>query len=77
MSELESWWRGPTRTSGLAMVKALDRASDLEGLGVREVDCSVVPANRMLALAKTTAGRRTLSPAVSESRKGRISGDDR
>jgi len=30
----------------------LDRAGDLAGLGVRAVDCSAVPPNRMAALAR-------------------------
>ena len=48
-SELELWRRAPTRVSGPGLVKALDRAADLAGLRVREVDCSAVPANRMTA----------------------------
>ena len=51
-SELEQWRRAPTRVSGPGLVKALDRAADLAGLRVREVDCSAVPANRMTALAR-------------------------
>src|SRR5664280_2801474 len=52
-SELERRWRrAPTRVSGPGLVKALDRAADLAGLRVREVDCSAVPANRMTALAR-------------------------
>ena len=51
-SELERWRRAPTRVSGPGLVKALDRAADLAGLRVREVDCSAVPANRMTALAR-------------------------
>jgi len=51
-SEMESWRRAPTRVSGPGLVKALDRAADLEGLGVRAADCSMVPANRITALAR-------------------------
>jgi len=51
-SEMESWRRAPTRVSGPGLVKALDRAADLEGLGVRSADCSTVPANRIAALAR-------------------------
>lgn len=51
-SELEHWRRAPTRVSGPGLVKALDRAADLAGLRVREVDCASVPANRMAALAR-------------------------
>lgn len=53
-SEMESWRRAPTRVSGPGLVKALDRAADLEGLGVRSADCSTVPANRIAALAPAT-----------------------
>ena len=38
--------------SGPGLVKALDRAAELAGLGVRRVDCSAVPANRMALLAR-------------------------
>jgi len=48
---MESWRRAPTRVSGPGLVMALDRASDLAGLGVRVVDCSGVPPNRVAALA--------------------------
>jgi TnpA family transposase len=51
-SEMESWRRPPTRVSGPGLVKALDRAADLAGLGVRAVDCSGVPPNRVAALAR-------------------------
>lgn len=51
-SEMESWRRPPTRVSGPGLVKALDRAADLSGLGVRAVDCSGVPPNRVAALAR-------------------------
>jgi hypothetical protein len=51
-SEMESWRRSPTRVSGPGLVKALDRAADLAGLGVRAADCSVVPPNRVAALAR-------------------------
>ncbi|XUK64336.1 DUF4158 domain-containing protein [Plantibacter sp. RU18] len=51
-SRLQEWQRSPTRVSGPALVSALDRAADLEGLRVREVDCSAVPANRLAALAR-------------------------
>jgi len=34
------------------LVAAFDRVSQLSGLGVRRVDCSAVPANRMAALAR-------------------------
>ena len=51
-SEMESWRRPPTRVSGPGLVRALDRAADLAGLGVRAVDCSGVPPNRVAALAR-------------------------
>ncbi len=39
-SQMESWRRAPTRVSGPGLVKALDRAADLEGLWVRAAGCS-------------------------------------
>lgn len=51
-SELESWRRAPSRVSGPGMVAALDRASDLAGPRVREIDTAAVPANRLAALAR-------------------------
>jgi hypothetical protein len=51
-SELEQWRRTPTRVSGPGLVRALDRAGDLAGLGARAVDCSAVPPNRMASLAR-------------------------
>jgi hypothetical protein len=38
LSEMESWRRAPTRVSGPGLVKARDRAADLEGLRVRVAD---------------------------------------
>jgi len=36
----------------VSTVRALDRAAELSGLRVREVDCSAVPANRIAAMAR-------------------------
>ncbi|WP_438388980.1 Tn3 family transposase [Actinopolyspora saharensis] len=52
ISELERSRRGPTRTSGRSLTQALDRASELAGLGAQAVDVSAVPANRLEALAR-------------------------
>lgn len=52
VSELERLRKGPTRVSGRSMTQALDRASELAGLGAGEVDVSTVPANRLEALAR-------------------------
>ena len=82
-SELEQWRRSPTRVSGPGLVNALDRAADLAGLGVRAVDCSAVPANRLAMLARyglaskapTLEGlaepRRTATLLGSSGRRGR------
>jgi len=51
-SEWETWRRAPTRVSSHSLVAAFDRVSQLSGLGVRQVDCSAVPANRMAALSR-------------------------
>ncbi|WP_035952069.1 Tn3 family transposase [Parafrankia sp. EUN1f] len=64
VSRLEEWRRAPTRVSGSALVKALDRAADLAGLGVRRVDCSVVPANRLASLARY--GLASKAPSLAE-----------
>jgi TnpA family transposase len=71
ISELERLRRGPVRVSGREMTGALDRASELDGLGAGAVDLSAVPVNRVETLArdgltakapvlaKRTAARRT------------------
>lgn len=64
VSRLEEWRRAPTRVSGSALVKALDRAADLAGLGVRRADCSVVPANRLASLARY--GLASKAPSLAE-----------
>jgi|GEM_PF-1032960 len=51
-SELERLRKGPTRVSGRSMAQALDRVSELTRLGADAVDVSVVPANRLEALAR-------------------------
>jgi hypothetical protein len=51
-SELEVWKRAPTRVSGPSLVKAFDRVNTLGGLGLREVDVTAVPGNRLAALAR-------------------------
>jgi hypothetical protein len=52
VSELERLRRGPTRVSGRELVAALDRVTELAGLGAGAVDLSAVPANRLEALAR-------------------------
>src|SRR5664280_2943814 len=69
-SEMESWRRPPTRVSGPGLVRALDRAADLAGLGVRAVDCSGVPPNRVAALARFgLASKAPILAALAEPRR--------
>lgn len=69
-SEMESWRHPPTRVSGPGLVKALDRAADLAGLGVRVVDCSGVPANRLATLARYgLASKAPILSALAEPRR--------
>src|SRR5699024_7275720 len=51
-SELERLRRGPTRISGRSLTQALHRASELANVGAGSVDVSLVPANRLEALAR-------------------------
>lgn len=52
VSELERLRRGPVRISGREMTGALDRASELDGLGAGAVDLAAIPANRIETLAR-------------------------
>lgn len=63
-SELERLRRPPTRTSGPAMVRALDRASDVLAVGARAAQVQAVPANRLAALARY--GLTAKAPALRE-----------
>jgi len=51
-SVLEELRSGPRTVSGRGMVKALHRVSELAGLGVGELDLGVVPARRVVELAR-------------------------
>jgi Domain of unknown function (DUF4158) len=52
VSELERLRQGPVRISGKAMESALDRASEIRGLGAGQVDAGQVPVTRMTGLAR-------------------------
>ncbi|MEP6856062.1 MAG: Tn3 family transposase [Pedococcus sp.] len=52
VSELERLRRGPTRVSGRAMVAALDRVSEITGIGVGGLDLGAVPHRRVVELAR-------------------------
>lgn len=52
MSGLEVLRRAPTRTSGVALSKALDRVSTALAIGARTAQVQAVPANRLAALAR-------------------------
>lgn len=51
-SELDRLRRTPTRASGQAMVRALDRASEITGLGAGEAEVADVLPGRLEALAR-------------------------
>ncbi len=62
MSEWERLRRAPTRTSGPALAKALQRVDDLAALQVGRVRVDQVPPNRMKVLARVGAGSK--APAL-------------
>ena len=52
-SPLERWRRGPVKASGLNMVRALARVSQITGTGLGQLDLeSAVPARRLTELAR-------------------------
>jgi hypothetical protein len=51
-SELDRIRKAETVTSGVGMVRALSRVSEIAGLGLGGVDLSVVPQRRVVALAR-------------------------
>ncbi|MGH3436071.1 MAG: Tn3 family transposase [Sciscionella sp.] len=51
-SELERLRRPPTRSTGTAMAKALDRVNEISAFGLGAVDLSRVPVNRLATLAR-------------------------
>lgn len=52
VSALESWRKGPTNRTGLGMVKALNRAAEVAGLGLGGLDVDAVPHRRAAELAR-------------------------
>jgi len=50
--DLERWRKGPTKASGPSMVKALDRVSEIGGVGVSGMNLDVVPPRRLVELAR-------------------------
>jgi TnpA family transposase len=53
ISQLERWRKGPAKASGLNMVKALDRVSQITGTGFGRLDLeAAVPARRLTDLAR-------------------------
>lgn len=51
-SRLDTLRRPPTRVSGPGMVAALERAAEIHGLGVAEVDTAVIPPRRLAELSR-------------------------
>jgi hypothetical protein len=53
ISDLERWRRSPTKASGPAMVKALERVTEIAALGMGDVDLeAAVPHRRVVELAR-------------------------
>jgi len=50
--DLERWRKGPTRTSGPGMVKALERVAEIKALGAGVFDLGGVPRRRLVELAR-------------------------
>jgi len=63
VSELERLRRSPRRSSGPEMVKALQRAEQIAGLGVGRVEVEDIPANRLQVLARTGLGSKASAVA--------------
>jgi len=60
-SLLDQLRKGPTRRSGQEMVRALDRVSEVFGLGLGQVDLSAFPARRITEMARYgLSGKATL-----------------
>lgn len=51
-SQLEKWRKAGKNTTGRGMVLALNRVSEIAGMGLGEVDVAGVPKRRLIALAK-------------------------
>ena len=51
-SRLDTLRRPPTRVSGPAMIGALERAGEILGLGLADLDASVVPPRRLAELSR-------------------------
>ncbi len=62
-SELERLRRSPTRTTGLAMARALDRVNDIAVFGLGRVNVERVPPNRLASLARYGLGSKAPSLA--------------
>lgn len=63
VSTLEQLRLSPHRSSGPEMVKALQRAEQIAGLGTGRVDVADIPANRLQELARTGLGSKATALA--------------
>jgi len=57
--DLERWRKGPTRTSGPAMVRALERISEIRAVGVGSLNLEGVPQRRLVELARYGMGAKS------------------
>ncbi|MFF0145757.1 DUF4158 domain-containing protein [Amycolatopsis sulphurea] len=69
-SRLDALRRPPTRVSGPVMIEALERAAEILGQGLGEVDASVVPPRRLAELSRYgMEGKATLLRRHPDSRR--------
>ncbi len=61
-SELERLRRPPTRTTGTAFARSLERVDEIGAFGLGRVRLSQVPPNRLAALARYGLGSKAASP---------------
>ncbi|OEU78064.1 MAG: transposase, partial [Desulfobacterales bacterium S5133MH4] len=69
-SNLDRLRQAPTRVSGPALIKAVERVKEIRAIGVENINLSVIPQNRLRSLARysTCASAQTIS-RMAENRK--------
>lgn len=69
-SNLDRLRQAPTRVSGPALIKAIERVKEIKAIGVGNIDLSAIPQNRLKALARyaACASAQTIS-RMTENRK--------
>ncbi len=60
VSDLERWRKGPVKSTGRAMVEALERVAEINSVGIARVDLDSVPDRRLVELDRyEMAGKAT------------------